>query len=103
MPPRPRRRRGGYKARLVGQDDRLDPVSQPEAATLLSAAGGSAGAVIGLAVTLGVARSHAWAFSVPAVAVRGCLGVAVAAGALAGCYPALRAARMSPAEALGTG
>ena len=54
----------------------------------------------GLAVTAGVAKSHGWAFGVPAIALWGCLATAVVVGALAGCYPALRAARLSPAEAL---
>jgi putative ABC transport system permease protein len=72
-------------------------------AILLSAAGGSAGVIIGLVVTLGVARSHAWTFGVPAVALWGCLGVAVVVGALAGSYPAVRAARTPPAEALRSG
>ena len=63
-------------------------------------AGGIAGLLIGLAVTAGVAKSHGWAFGVPAIALWGCLATAVVVGALAGCYPALRAARLSPAEAL---
>jgi putative ABC transport system permease protein len=69
-------------------------------AVLLSLAGGTAGLLIGLAVTAGVAKSHGWAFGVPAIALWGCLATAVVVGALAGCYPALRAARLSPAEAL---
>jgi putative ABC transport system permease protein len=38
-----------------------------------------------------------------AIALWGCLGTAVVVGALAGCYPALRAAWLPPAEALRTG
>lgn len=69
-------------------------------AVLLSAVGGVTGAVIGSAVTFGVAASRHWAAAIPASAVGGGLAVAVGAGALAGCYPALRAARLSPADAL---
>jgi putative ABC transport system permease protein len=37
---------------------------------------------------------------VPPLAIRGCLLAAAAIGALAGLYPALRAARRSPTDAL---
>jgi putative ABC transport system permease protein len=69
-------------------------------AVLVSAAGGVTGAIIGSVVTLAVAASRHWAAAIPASGVGGGLAVAVAAGALAGCYPALRAARLSPADAL---
>jgi putative ABC transport system permease protein len=69
-------------------------------AVLVSAAGGVTGTVIGSAVTLGVAANRHWAAAIPASAVGGGLAVAVGVGALAGCYPALRAARLSPADAL---
>jgi putative ABC transport system permease protein len=72
-------------------------------AVLLSVAGGTFGLLVGLAVAFGVARAHSWAFSLPEVALWGCVGAAAAVGALAGCYPALRAARLSPAEALRSG
>jgi putative ABC transport system permease protein len=69
-------------------------------AVLLSAAGGGCGLAIGAAVTVGVAHSRGWAVLLPAAALWGGLGAAVATGALAGCYPALRASRLPPAEAL---
>jgi putative ABC transport system permease protein len=69
-------------------------------AVLLSAAGGLCGLAIGAAVTVGVARAHGWAVLIPAAAVWGSLAAAVVIGALAGCYPALRAARLSPVQAL---
>ena len=69
-------------------------------AVLLSAAGGLCGLAIGAAVTFGVARTHGWAVLIPPAGLYGALGVAVGIGALAGCYPALRAARLAPAEAL---
>ncbi len=69
-------------------------------AVVLAGAGGAAGAALGAAITAGYAASQGWTVAVPAVAVAGGLGAAVAIGALAGLYPAIRAARLAPAEAL---
>jgi putative ABC transport system permease protein len=69
---------------------------------LLSALGGAAGVLIGVLVTAAVARVSHWTLVVPAPAAWGGLGAACVAGALAGLYPALRAARLAPADALRT-
>jgi putative ABC transport system permease protein len=69
---------------------------------LLAATGGVVGVLTGVAVTLGLATVRGWTFAVPAVAVWGGLGAAVVVGALAGLYPATRAARLSPSDALRT-
>lgn len=71
-------------------------------ALLLSAIGGTAGVVIGAAVTAGYSVLRGWEVVVPLVAVVGGLGAALGIGAVAGLYPALRAARLSPTEALRT-
>jgi putative ABC transport system permease protein len=69
-------------------------------AMALSALGGVAGAVIGLAVVIGYARYQAWPPAIPATAIAaGVLG-SITIGALAGLYPAIRAGRLSPTEAL---
>ena len=67
---------------------------------LLSALGGAAGVLAGAAATAGYAVASGQPAVVPAVSVAAGLGIAVGTGALAGVYPAVRAARLPPAEAL---
>jgi putative ABC transport system permease protein len=67
---------------------------------LLAGLGGFAGTVLGALVTVAYAASEGWTASLPAVALAGGVLVAVVAGGVAGLYPALRAARLSPTEAL---
>jgi putative ABC transport system permease protein len=69
---------------------------------LLGAMGGAAGVVIGALVTAAYAENRGWAVIVPAWAVAGAMGAAVVIGALAGLYPAVRGARVSPTTALRT-
>jgi putative ABC transport system permease protein len=67
---------------------------------LLAAGGGLAGVALGAVVTAGYAASQGWQAVVPPVALAGGLAAASVIGAVAGLYPALRAARLSPTEAL---
>jgi putative ABC transport system permease protein len=69
-------------------------------ALLLAGIGGTAGVGLGALVTAGYATSQGWAVTVPALAVLGGASAALAIGAVAGLYPAARAARVSPTEAL---
>ena len=67
---------------------------------LLAAAGGLAGVVLGAVVTAGYAESQGWSTVVPPAALAGGAVAALAIGAVAGCYPAMRAARLAPTDAL---
>ncbi len=69
---------------------------------LLGAAGGATGVALGTAVTYGMSYQRHWQPLVPSTAVWAGLGCAVVIGGVAGLYPALRAARLSPTEALRT-
>ncbi|GLZ75977.1 ABC transporter permease [Actinorhabdospora filicis] len=69
---------------------------------LLSALGGVGGAVLGIAVTGLYAGTQDWPMVVPAWASAGGVGVTLLIGAVAGLYPAIRAARLAPTEALAT-
>jgi putative ABC transport system permease protein len=69
---------------------------------LLSALGGGAGLLLGSAVTAVYASLQGWPTTMPAWFVGGAFAAAVLIGALAGLYPAVRAARLAPTEALAT-
>ena len=68
--------------------------------SLLSLAGGAGGVLIGAAVTALYAAAQDTPAVVPAWALVGGIVVTVVIGAAAGLYPAIRAARLAPAEAL---
>lgn len=69
-------------------------------ALALSCLGGVAGVVIGGVATAGYATSQGWPVAVPGSVIAGALAATALIGALAGSYPAARAARLSPTEAL---
>lgn len=69
-------------------------------AILLALAGGVGGVALGYAATATWARVRGWDTLVPPIALIGGICAALIIGAIAGLYPALRAARMSPTEAL---
>jgi putative ABC transport system permease protein len=69
-------------------------------AVALALIGGVAGVLVGAICTAIYAHSKGWATVIPADAWTGGLAAAVIIGALAGLLPAIRAARLSPTEAL---
>jgi putative ABC transport system permease protein len=71
-------------------------------AILLALLGGAAGVAAGAVSTAVYATTKHWAVVVPTTAWAGGLAAAIVIGAAAGLLPAIRAARMSPTEALRT-
>jgi putative ABC transport system permease protein len=67
---------------------------------LLSGIGGIAGALLGIAATAVYTAARSVTLSVPPVAIGSGIGSALIVGAVAGLYPAMRAARLTPTEAL---
>jgi putative ABC transport system permease protein len=69
-------------------------------AILLAVLGGAVGVGLGAAATAVYAHTQHWATVIPPLAWAGGLASTLAIGALAGLLPAIRAARMSPTQAL---
>ncbi|MGV9302086.1 ABC transporter permease [Nonomuraea sp. NPDC003727] len=67
---------------------------------LLSAVGGLGGVLAGVAVTAGYAATRTWPAVVPGWASGGGLAATLLIGVVAGLYPAIRAARLAPTQAL---
>ena len=66
----------------------------------LSLLGGIAGTLIGIAAIAGYARYQGWPVVIPLNSALAGLGGALLIGVVAGAYPAMRAARLMPTEAL---
>jgi putative ABC transport system permease protein len=71
-------------------------------ALLLCALGGTGGVLLGVVVTTAYASTQHWPTVVPVWVMAGGLTATLAIGALAGLYPAVRASRLAPTEALAT-
>ena len=69
-------------------------------AVTLALMGGGLGAILGGFTTAVYAAMRGWSTVVPVSALGGAVAAAVVVGAVAGVYPAMRAARLAPSEAL---
>jgi putative ABC transport system permease protein len=69
-------------------------------AALLAGSGGAAGALLGGFATAAYSWTRHWSAVVPVPVLLAAIGIALVIGAVAGVYPAWRAARLAPAEAL---
>lgn len=69
-------------------------------AALISSIGGVVGLVLGEAVSVVMAGLAGFPFMPSPIAIIGVLGVAIAVGLISGFYPAYRAAKLRPVEAL---
>jgi putative ABC transport system permease protein len=67
---------------------------------ILAGLGGVAGVVLGVLITVAYASNRGWDAVVPWYVPIGGIAAALAIGAVAGLYPAMRAARLAPTEAL---
>lgn len=72
-------------------------------ALLLSLLGGGSGILLGALVTIGYARLQGWPVDIPLWVPAGGMAATLLIGAVAGLYPAIRAARLAPTEALSGG
>ena len=66
----------------------------------LALAGGVSGVLLGVTVTYAYSTLQGWRVIIPATALAGGIAAALVIGSIAGLYPAIRAARVSPTEAL---
>jgi len=71
-------------------------------AGLLALVGGTIGAVLGGFTTTIYSEARHWSTVVPSDALVGAVALALVVGVIAGLYPAMRATRLSPTEALRT-
>jgi putative ABC transport system permease protein len=86
--------------RALGANRRHITLQFSVEALLLSLLGAAAGILTGIAITAGYAHSRQWTTAIAPTVIIAALLAAIVVGLAAGLYPAIRAARIPPTEAL---
>jgi putative ABC transport system permease protein len=86
--------------RALGATRRQIALQFTAEALILSALGGGAGILAGVLITTGYAHARHWTTAIPPGLFPGALAAALTFGLVAGLYPAVRAARLAPTDAL---
>jgi putative ABC transport system permease protein len=86
--------------RALGATRRHITIQFTAEALILSALGGAAGTLAGILITAVYAHARHWNTTIPPALIPAALAAARGFGLIAGVYPALRAARLAPTDAL---
>jgi putative ABC transport system permease protein len=86
--------------RALGATRRQIAIQFTAEALILSALGGAAGILVGVLITAGYAHARHWSTTIPPNLFAGAFAAALTFGLIAGLYPAVRATRLSPTDAL---
>lgn len=86
--------------RALGATRRHIAIQFTAEALVLSGLGGAGGILVGVLITAGYAHARHWSTAIPPALYPGALAAALTFGLIAGLYPAIRAARLAPTDAL---